>query len=137
MPIKRRDEWEANPVPGYKALVRPDTEQVMSVVTTSYSVAENEWVALALQQFCSRLGEQKPIIAAASFGRDAERTMFAGRVSANEEEALCVLAYNTHGGEGAVCFQLVEVHRHQRTTSSSTPLTPLSRSLMWVACGTA
>ncbi|WP_406515643.1 hypothetical protein OH809_25290 [Streptomyces sp. NBC_00873] len=116
VPIKRRGERKATPVRGYKALVRPDTEQVMSVVTTSYSVAENEWVALALQQFCSRLGEQKPIIAATSFGRDAERTMFAGRVSGNEEEALCVIAYNTHGGEGAVCFQLVEVHKRQRTT---------------------
>lgn len=116
VPIKRRDEWEATPVRGYKALVRPDTEQVMSVVTTSYSVAENEWVALALQQFCSRLGEREPIVAAASFGRDAERTMFAGRVSGNEGEALCVLAYNTHGGEGAVRFQLVEVNRHERTT---------------------
>ncbi|MGW3246528.1 hypothetical protein [Streptomyces sp. NPDC001070] len=116
VPIKRRGERTATPVRGLRALVRPDTEQVMSVVTTAYRVAENEWVALALQQFCSRLGEQEPIIAAASFGRNAESTIFAGRVSGNAEEAICILAYNTHGGEGAVRFQLVEVSKHQKTT---------------------
>jgi hypothetical protein len=34
------------PARRYRALVRPDTEQIMSVVTTSYSVAQNQWIAL-------------------------------------------------------------------------------------------
>lgn len=101
---------------GYQALVRPDTEQVMSIVTTGYSVAENRWVACALEQFSARLAGPEPFLAAVSFGRDAERTMFAARVAGNGDQATCLLAYNSHGGEGAVRFQLVEVDRHTGTT---------------------
>ncbi len=95
----------------YKALVRPDTEQVMSVVTSAYSVAENQWVAAATEHFASRAERRPSMIAAVGFGRTGERTMFAARVMGDDTAALCLLAYNTHGGEGAVKFQLVEVDR--------------------------
>ncbi|MDX3097719.1 hypothetical protein PV417_24780 [Streptomyces sp. ME19-03-3] len=107
---------QATQIRGYRALVRPDTEQVMSVVTSAYSVAENEWVVLALERLCQRFGKREPILAIASFGHDAERTMFAGFVKGDQDEALCLLAYNTHGGEGAVRFQLVEVSRSDKST---------------------
>lgn len=109
-------ERQPTPVRGYRALVRPDTEHVMSVVTTGYSPADNLWVADTLQRFASRLGNTEPIIAAASFGRDNERTLFASRVTATRDDALCLLAYNSHGGEGAIKFQLVEVDRLQQAT---------------------
>lgn len=100
----------------YEALVRPDTEQIMSVVTTAYRVAENHWVANAVEKYATRLGSQPPMLAAAGFGRAGERTMFAARVMGDENEALCLLAHNTHGGEGAVRFELVEVDRRVGVT---------------------
>jgi hypothetical protein len=100
---------------GYRALVRPDNEQIMSIVTIAYSFAENDWVALATEQLASRLGEKEPLTAAVSFGRNGERTLFAARVTGNEDEALCLLAHNTHGGEGAVRFQLVQADRRTRS----------------------
>ena len=100
----------------YKALVRPDTEEVMSVVTSAYSVAENHWVAAATEHFASRLEHRPSMIAAVGFGRSGERTLFAARVTGDGDDAVCLLAYNTHGGEGAVKFQLVEVDRRLGVT---------------------
>lgn len=101
---------------GYRALVRPDTEEIMAVVTAAYRVAENRWVAEALEDLSSRLEAGPPVIAATSHGREHERTLFVGRVTATPDEALCLLAYNTHGGEGAVRFQLAEANRRTGTT---------------------
>ena len=99
----------------YRALVRPDTEEIMSVVTTAYGVAENRWVALAAERFASRLKVEQPLFGAVSFGRNKERTLFLARLRGDEEEALCLLAYNSHGGEGAVKFQIVEANRQTGT----------------------
>lgn len=111
-----RDDRQTVSAPGYRALVRPDTGQVMSIVSTTYRVAENEWVVRALERLCGRPGEREPVIAVAGYGRDGERTVFAGRVAESRDRAVRLLAYNTHGGEGAVRFQLVEVGRQERAT---------------------
>lgn len=95
----------------YKALVRPDTAEVMSVVTNLYSVAENEWVATATEHFAGCVEQGPSLLGAVGFGRCGERTMFAARVLGGEDRAVCLLSYNTHGGEGAVKFQVVEVER--------------------------
>lgn len=95
----------------YRALVRPDTEQIMSIVTSHYSPAENDWVARAVENYARRIEQRPPMIAAVGFGRDGERTLFAARVTGDENRALCLLGYNTHGGEGAVRLQLVEADR--------------------------
>jgi hypothetical protein len=98
----------------YRALVRPDTEDVMSVVTTTFHIAENDWVIRAAERFSERLGAERPLIGAVGFGRDHERTAFIGRIRVDESSALCLLAYNQHS-EGAVRFQLIEVDRHTGT----------------------
>ena len=100
----------------YRALVRPDTQQIMSVVTSGYAVAENAWVGQATAHYASRTEYQPAMIAAVGFGRDGERTMFAARVTGDDNDAVCLLAYNTHGGEGAVRFQLIECDRRTRAT---------------------
>jgi hypothetical protein len=102
---------EATQAQHYRALVRPDTGQIMSVVTTAYSVAENRWVAEAVEAYARRIENRPPMVAAVGFGRDGERTLFAARVTGDENKALCLLGYNTHGGEGAVRLQLVEADR--------------------------
>lgn len=96
---------------GSRALVRPDTEEIMSVVTNAYSVAENHWIADAMETLVNPLGTSPPMLAAVNFGRTNERSMFAARVRGDDNNALCLLAYNQHGGEGAVRFQLVEADR--------------------------
>lgn len=94
---------------GYKALVRPDTEQIMSVVNRAYGVADNDWVAEATEHLAQR-GDQSPrLVAAVAFGRTGERTLFGARVAGDHQGTVCLLAHNSHGGEGAVRFQLVEV----------------------------
>lgn len=100
----------------YYALVRPDTEQVMSVVTSAYAPAENQWVAEAVENYASRIHPQSPMIAAVGFGRTGDRTLFAARVTGDDHDAICLLAYNSHGGEGAIRFQLVEVDRERQIT---------------------
>jgi hypothetical protein len=98
----------------YRALVRPDTEDVMGVVTTTFHVAENRWVMEATQRFSERLGNTPPIVGAVGFGRDHDRTLFIGRLEVDESTALCLLVYNQHS-EGAIRFQLVEVNRYDGT----------------------
>lgn len=100
----------------YRALVRPDTQQIMSVVTSHYVVAENRWVARATEMFAQRIEQRPSMIAAVGSGRDGERSLFAARVSGDNDRAICLLAYNTHGGEGAVRFQLIECDRRTGTT---------------------
>ncbi|WP_270886253.1 hypothetical protein [Pedococcus sp. 5OH_020] len=116
----------------YKALVRSDTQHVMSVVTNAYSVAENQWVAKATESFASRIERRAPMIAAVGFGREGERTLFAARVFSEGNRAVCLLAYNTHGGEGALRFQLVEV---DRTTGVTYVLDSRQASLMFPHVG--
>ena len=99
----------------HRALVRPDRNEVMSVVTTAYRIAENEWVAetaVALGRQCNRTAE---LVGAAGFGRYHERTIFVVRVGGTAKNTLVLLAYNTHGGEGAVRFQIVEADQDHRT----------------------
>lgn len=100
----------------YRSLVRPDTGQVMSVVTDHYADADNLVVAEALEQHARRISHGESLIAAAGFGRDGERTFFASRITSDSHHAVCLLAYNTHGGDGAVRFQVVEVDRSHRVT---------------------
>ncbi|WP_170165773.1 DUF932 domain-containing protein [Terracoccus luteus] len=100
---------------GYNALVRPDSDQVMSIVTTAYVPADNDEVADAAVSMAHRIDPQARLVAAASFGRTNERTLFVIRVTRDENEALCLLAYNSHGGEGAVRFQVVEASRSMCT----------------------
>ncbi len=99
----------------YKALVRPDTDEVMSVVSSTYRVAENDWVSDAALMLARQTDRESALVGVAGFGRTNERTIFAVRVRASEHDALVLLAYNTHGGEGAVRFQLVEADRRTRT----------------------
>lgn len=100
----------------YRALVRPDNEQIMSVVTSHYSVAENDWVATAAESLARRANGMPSLISAVGFGREGERTMFAARIAGGSEQATCLLAFNTHGGEGSVRFQIVEADRRTGTT---------------------
>jgi len=102
------------PVPGYRALVRPDTGTVMSVVTSAYRVADNESVARAAVALGRRFESGARLVAAAGFGRSDERTLFVVRVRVVGATTLLLLAHNTHGGEGAVRFQLVEADREVR-----------------------
>lgn len=54
-------------VKGYQALIRPDTSQPMSVVTTAYRVAENDWVLnAALSLARSHDAQAVPVCASAS-----------------------------------------------------------------------
>lgn len=98
-------------VRGYRALVRPDSVTVMSVVTSAYRVAENESVARAALALGRRFDPGARLVAAAGFGRSDERTLFVVRVRTVGVTTLLLLAHNTHGGEGAVRFQLVEADR--------------------------
>lgn len=94
----------------YRALVRPDTGHSMSVVSRSYRHADNESVVHAALTLAQQYGGREScLLGAVSFGRDHERTMFIVRIAEPSELPLMLLAYNTHGGEGAVRFQLVEV----------------------------
>lgn len=115
-PVQRREVLTPSrghtvPVPGYDALVRPDSETVMSVVTSAYRVAENESVARAALTVARRFDSKAVLVAAAGFGRTRERTLFVVRVRETESTTLILLAHNTHGGEGAVRFQLLEADR--------------------------
>ncbi|WP_181778849.1 DUF932 domain-containing protein [Pseudonocardia pini] len=90
-------------VSGYRALVRPLPETVMSVVSSSYRVAENRDLAGAVLGLAKRYGADAGRLGAASFGRNRARTYFAYRViRLDEDEMLMLLVQNRHGGEGAV-----------------------------------
>ncbi|UTT59091.1 hypothetical protein [Cellulosimicrobium cellulans] len=94
----------------YQALIRPDTDQVMSVVTRAYTPAENADVlhtALALAGRIDPWGSG--LVGAVGFGQQSERTLFAVRVATLYDRTLYLFASNSHGGEGAVLFRLVEV----------------------------
>ncbi|MDK3256998.1 hypothetical protein [Blastococcus capsensis] len=104
---------------GYRALVRPDTDKVMSVVTSAYRVADNFWVARAAVMLASQLERSAALVGACSFGRNDERTVFVVRARASNDRALLVLVYNSHGGEGAVRFFVAEADR-----TAGTLLTP-------------
>lgn len=106
-------------VPGYQALVRPDENRVMSVVTSSYRVAENRAVVRAAVAVGRQFDQSAALVGAAGFGRSRERSIFIVRVHGTAHRALVLLAYNSHGGEGAVRFQLVEADR-----DAGTVLTP-------------
>ena len=100
----------------YHALVRPDNEQIMSVVTSAYAPADNQWVAEAVENYVRPFHPQPAMIGAVGFGRAGERTLFSARVSGDQHRAICLLAHNTHGGEGAVRFEIVEVDRARQIT---------------------
>jgi hypothetical protein len=94
-------------VAGYKALVRPDHQQVMAVVSSSYRVVENEDLALTVLSLAQRHDPEAELVGAASFGRNGERSLFVCRVSElSRSESLVLLAHNRHGGEGAVRVHL-------------------------------
>jgi hypothetical protein len=107
---------EATEVSHYYALVRPDTEQIMSVVTSAYTPADNAWVAEAVENYVRPFHPGPAMIAAVGFGRAGERTLFAARITGDDHTAVCLVAHNTHGGEGAVRFQIVEVDRERQIT---------------------
>jgi hypothetical protein len=107
----RRSPSEDKVIYGYKALVRTDTEAVMSVEKSTYSVAQNEWVVDAVMTLAERWNKAASMVGAVGFGRMSERTLYAVRLQGDDREALCLLAHNTHGGEGAVRFQLVHADR--------------------------
>lgn len=101
---------------GYKALVRPDTDDIMSVVTTTYHHAENAWVIRATADLARRASPNRnPIVGAVGFGRDHGRSLFAAKISGDADNATCLLAYNSHGGEGSIRFQIVQVNRQANT----------------------
>jgi hypothetical protein len=50
-------------------------------------------------------------VCAVGFGRNSDRSLYGVRVGANDDRTLVLLIHNTHGGEGAVRFQLVEADR--------------------------
>lgn len=99
---------------GYRALVRPDTDKLMSVVTSAYQVAENQWVADAAVTLARQADRSAALVGACAFGRTDERTVFVVRVRA-DDRALLVVAYNSHGGEGAVRFLVAEADRASGT----------------------
>lgn len=100
--------WGVSPVSGYEALVRPDREQVMAIVSSAYRVAENDELARAVLDLAARHDRHAALVGAASFGRRGERTLFACRVTQlSRNEVLVLLAHNRHGGEGAARVQLV------------------------------
>lgn len=116
-PVLTPDESGFSPreIPGYRALVRPDENRVMSVVTSSYRVAENQSVAQAAIEVGRQFDQSAALVGAAGFGRSLERSIFIVRVHGTADTALVLLAYNSHGGEGAVRFQLVEADRNAGT----------------------
>jgi hypothetical protein len=116
----------ALPVRGYRSLVRPrprheviknpamgevDSLQVMSVVTSAYAVAENHWVAEACLALARQFDREASVVAATGFGRTNERTLFAVRLCVSRDDVVLLLAYNQHGGDGAVRFQVVRADR--------------------------
>lgn len=112
------------PIRGYRALVRSDNGRAMSVVTTAYRVAENHLVAEAARDLARAHAPRACLVGAVGFGHHRERTLYVVRVSTTADAALLLLAYNSHGGEGAVRFQLVEVERWTGTVM--TPAVPHS-----------
>jgi hypothetical protein len=107
-PVLTRLGLEVSPVSGYEALVRPDREQVMAIVSSAYRVAENVEFAQAVLGLAARHDPGAALVGAASFGRHGERTLFACRVTQlSRHEVLVLLAHNRHGGEGAARVQLV------------------------------
>lgn len=107
-PVLTELDRGVSPVSGYKALVRPDREQVMAVVSSAYRVAENEELAQAVFGLAARHDPEAALVGAASFGRHGEQTLFVCRVTVlSSGELLVLLADNRHGGEGAVRVRLV------------------------------
>jgi len=96
-------------VAGYRALVRPDIREVMSVVTTAYQEADNVLVAETAVGLARQFDPRAELVGAAGFGRTNERTLFVVRVKASVRRALLLLVHNSHRGEGAVRFRLVEL----------------------------
>lgn len=94
----------------YQALIRPDTDQVMSVVTRAYTPAENADVLHTALELAGRIDPWgSGLVGAVGFGQQSERTLFAVRVTTVHDRTLYLLASNSHGGEGAVLLRLVEV----------------------------
>ena len=107
-PVLTELDGRASPVSGYEALVRPDRDQVMAVVSSAYRVAENEELAQAVFGLAARHDPASALLGAASFGRHGERTLFVCRVTVlSPGEVLVLLADNRHGREGAVRVRLV------------------------------
>ncbi|MGN7701906.1 hypothetical protein [Cellulosimicrobium sp. 22601] len=94
----------------YQALIRPDTHQLMSVVTRAYTPAEDADVLHAAVALAVRIDPWGSGLAGAvGFGQQSERTLCAVRVTTVNDLTLYLLASNSHGGEGAVLFRLVDV----------------------------
>lgn len=102
-------------VRGYRALVRPDIGEVMSVVTTAYKEAGNRLVAKTAVGLARQCDRGAALVGAAGFGRTNERTLLVVRVRTSVRRVLLLLVHNSHGGEGAVRFRLVEVDRPDGT----------------------
>ena len=107
-PVLTQLDRGVSTVSGYEALVRPDREQVMAVVSSAYRVAQNEELAQAVLGLAARHDATAALVGAASFGRHGEQTLFVCRVTVlSLGEVLVLLADNRHGREGAVRVRLV------------------------------
>src|SRR4051794_35082504 len=79
----------------------------MSVETSHYSVANNRDVLKAALQHCQRVAPVA-VVAATSYGAHDERVFLALRIEWNVEP-LYMLIRNSHGGDGALRFELVHL----------------------------
>jgi hypothetical protein len=98
---------DGRPLTGWRALARPDRDEVMSVETSHYSVANHADLLRAALEHCRRVAPSVPI-AAVAYGVRAERVLFVIRVEV-DEEPLFLLIRNSHGGSGAVRFQFTHL----------------------------
>jgi hypothetical protein len=97
--------------PHHRAIVRSDTQQVLAVVSSAYAVAQHAMVAQTAFALARQYNPAARLIGAAPLGRDDADALMVVLVERSKAGALCILGYNTHGGEGAVHFRLVKVDR--------------------------
>ncbi len=104
--------------PRYRALVRSDTREVMAVVSSSYSHVEHLSVVDTALSLARAHDPDAWLLGARALGQTGSELGTCVVVARyRQREAMCIVATNSHGGEGAVRFRVVGV---DRTTASVT-----------------
>lgn len=102
----------------YQALVREDTEQVLSVVGRDYAPIQNSTAATAVVELAQKAwvtwrtrepqAEQPRLVAAASYGRARAQCLYVFDLGMSQgRDSLHLLARNGHGHGGAMTVNLI------------------------------
>ncbi len=83
----------------------------MSVVSISYTAVDNQFVAETSLALARQYDRNARLVGATALGREGVDSLFVTLVTQWSPTDLYMLSHNTHGGEGALQFRLVEVDR--------------------------